>query len=169
MRIHSLRTYSLPRAQISVLDWVQYTIHIFSAIILSDEHPFGERLLVKEYMVFFLRNLDARVPGKENSSPHGARPVHLIITMIKWIRTSRLSIKNSVSVILSREVSPRSLLLRGGGRASFVDPGFDCMQLGPLSLSHSLRCRRIDETRCQFLECCLVPIRQLLESSKSVR
>jgi len=30
-----------------------------------------------------------------NSNPHGARPVHLIITMIKWIRTNRLSIKNS--------------------------------------------------------------------------
>ena len=27
----------------------------------------------------------------------GIRPVHLIITMIKWIRTSRLSIKNSLS------------------------------------------------------------------------
>ena len=27
---------------------------------------------------------------------HGARPVHLIITMIKWIQTSRLSIKNSL-------------------------------------------------------------------------
>ena len=31
------------------------------------------------------------------SNSHGARPVHLIITMIKWIRTSRLSIKNSLS------------------------------------------------------------------------
>ena len=31
------------------------------------------------------------------SKSHGARPVHLIITMIKWIRTSRLSIKDSVS------------------------------------------------------------------------
>jgi len=30
------------------------------------------------------------------SSSHGARPVHLIITMVKWIRTSRLSIKNSL-------------------------------------------------------------------------
>jgi len=29
---------------------------------------------------------------------HHARPVHLIITMIKWIRTSRLSIKNSLSL-----------------------------------------------------------------------
>ena len=34
------------------------------------------------------------VPGKGNSNSHGARPVHRIITMIKWIRTSRLSIKN---------------------------------------------------------------------------
>jgi len=31
------------------------------------------------------------------SNSHGARPVHPIITMIKWIRTSRLSIKNSLS------------------------------------------------------------------------
>jgi len=28
---------------------------------------------------------------------HDARPVHLIIMMIQWIRTSRLSIKNSLS------------------------------------------------------------------------
>jgi len=28
---------------------------------------------------------------------HGVRPVHLIIKMIKWIRTSKLSIKNSLS------------------------------------------------------------------------
>ena len=41
--------------------------------------------------------VDVRLPGKGNSNPHGARPVHLIIKMIKWIRTSRLSIKNSLS------------------------------------------------------------------------
>jgi len=35
---------------------------------------------------------------------HGARPVHLIITMIKWIRTSRLPINNSL---------PSPLLLGG--------------------------------------------------------
>ena len=29
----------------------------------------------------------------------GARPVHLIIKMIKWIRTSRLSIKNSLCMV----------------------------------------------------------------------
>ena len=33
---------------------------------------------------------------------HGARSVHLIITMIKWIRPNKLSIKNSIA--------------RGGGR-----------------------------------------------------
>ena len=36
-----------------------------------------------------VRKVDVRLPGKGNSNPHGARPVHLIITMIKWIRTSR--------------------------------------------------------------------------------
>jgi len=41
---------------------------------------------------------DVRLPGKGNSNSHGARPVHRIITMIKWIRTSRLSMKKSLSV-----------------------------------------------------------------------
>ena len=43
------------------------------------------------------RKVDVRLPGKRNSDAHGARPVHLIITIIKWIRTSRLPIKNSLS------------------------------------------------------------------------
>ena len=38
-----------------------------------------------------------RLPGKGNLIFHGARPVHRIIWMIKWIWTSRLSIKNSLS------------------------------------------------------------------------
>jgi len=42
------------------------------------------------------RTVDVRLPGKRYSNSHGARPVHLIITMIKWIRTSRLSIQNSL-------------------------------------------------------------------------
>ena len=41
------------------------------------------------------RKVDARLPGNRNSNTRGARPVHQIITMIKWIRTSRLSIKNA--------------------------------------------------------------------------
>ena len=43
-----------------------------------------------------VRKVDVRLPGKGDSNSHGARPVRLIITMIKWIRTSRLSIKNSL-------------------------------------------------------------------------
>ena len=34
-----------------------------------------------------------KVEHQGNSNSHGARPVQIIITMIKWIRTSRLSIK----------------------------------------------------------------------------
>ena len=33
-----------------------------------------------------------------NSDTHGARPVYQIILMVKWIRTSRSSIKNSLSL-----------------------------------------------------------------------
>ena len=44
------------------------------------------------------RKVDVRLLGKGNSNSHGARPVHLIIMMIKWIRTSRLSIENSLSL-----------------------------------------------------------------------
>ena len=42
------------------------------------------------------RKGDVRLPKKRNSNSHDARPVHLIITMIKWIRTSRLSVKSSL-------------------------------------------------------------------------
>ena len=44
---------------------------------------------------FSPRKVDVRLPGKGNSNSHGARPVHLIITMIKWIRTSRFSISGA--------------------------------------------------------------------------
>jgi len=47
------------------------------------------------------RKVDVRLPGKGNPNSHGARPVHLIITMITWIRTSKLSIKNSLSDLKS--------------------------------------------------------------------
>jgi len=42
------------------------------------------------------RKVDVRLPAKGNSNSHGATPVHQLISMIKWIRTSRLSIKNSI-------------------------------------------------------------------------
>ena len=40
------------------------------------------------------------LPGKENSSSHRARPVHQIISMLKRIRTNRVSIKNSLPLSL---------------------------------------------------------------------
>ena len=44
------------------------------------------------------RKVDIRRPGKGNSNSHdAARPVHLIVSMIKWTRTSRLSPKFSLS------------------------------------------------------------------------
>ena len=43
------------------------------------------------------RKVDVRLPGKGNSNSHGARPVHLIVKMVKWIRTSVLSINHSLS------------------------------------------------------------------------
>ena len=58
------------------------------------------------------RKVDIRLPGKGNSNSHGARPVHLIITMIKWIRTTRLSILSRRWIpgwnwSLLRSISPR--------------------------------------------------------------
>ena len=43
------------------------------------------------------RKVDVKLHGKGKLKSHGARPVHLIISMIRWVRTSRLSIKNSLS------------------------------------------------------------------------
>jgi len=52
----------------------------------------------KPFCFEWLRNVDIRLPGKGNSNSHGARPVHLIMMMIDWIWTSRLSIKNPLSL-----------------------------------------------------------------------
>ena len=63
------------------------------------------------------RKVDVRLPGTRNSNSHGARPVHQIISIIKWIQTSRLSIKKPLSATLPgctrpvnrREHAPTSL------------------------------------------------------------
>jgi len=47
-----------------------------------------------------VRKIDVRLPGKGNSKSRGERPVHLIITMIKWIRTRRVSTENYLSAPL---------------------------------------------------------------------
>ena len=58
------------------------------------------------------RKVDVRLPGKGNSNSHGARPVHLIITVIKWFRSSRLSTKKSLSLTGGSgvQVDPRVVL-----------------------------------------------------------
>ena len=56
------------------------------------QHPHGN------HRPSAIRKVDVRLPGKESSNFHGARPVLLIITMIEWIRTRRLSIKKSLSL-----------------------------------------------------------------------
>jgi hypothetical protein len=50
------------------------------------------------------RKVDIRLPGKGNSNSHGARTVH---QKHRWIRTSRLSIKNSLSGPLGAVRLPR--------------------------------------------------------------
>jgi len=61
-----------------------------------------------------MRKVDKRLPGRGNlnSNSHGAKPVHQIISTIKWIRTSKMPIKNSLSLSLSNE-GPKG----GGTRA----------------------------------------------------
>jgi hypothetical protein len=56
-----------------------------------------------------------------NSDSRGARPVHLIITMIKWIQTSRLSIEKSLSLDLAERLDARIgpfMSYQGGGGLS---------------------------------------------------
>jgi len=79
------------------------------------------------------RKVDVRLPGKGNSNYHGARPVHPIITMIKWIRTIRLSIKNSLSAGAdgwAQVHSPQSGRVRFVFRVSCLGLGFRVQGLG---------------------------------------
>ena len=75
--------------------------------------------------------VDTRLPEKGNSNSHGARPVHRIIAMIQWTRTSSLS--NFPS-------APQGALERGSARVPGVPrcasgagppgPGFMVQGLG---------------------------------------
>ena len=53
--------------------------------------------------------VDVRLPGTGNSNFHGARLVHLIITVIQWIRTSRLSIALVPFLVPERYIPPGDL------------------------------------------------------------
>ena len=39
-----------------------------------------------------MQQVDIRLPVKVNSTSHGERPVHQMISMMKWIRTRTLSL-----------------------------------------------------------------------------
>ena len=61
---------------------------------------------------YSIRKVDVRLPGNENS--HGAMPVHLIITMIKWIRPDQQVVNTELSlwrppVLLTSLVPPTPL------------------------------------------------------------
>ena len=43
------------------------------------------------------RKVYVRLTGKGDSNSHGARPVHMIVIMINWSWTRRLSTKKSLS------------------------------------------------------------------------
>ena len=47
------------------------------------------------------RKVDTRLPGKGNSNSYGARPVHQIISMIEWTRTSSFAMLLEVRPLLS--------------------------------------------------------------------
>jgi len=49
---------------------------------------FGEVVLAERRSVH-TRTVDVKLPGKGNSNSHGARPVRLIIKMIKWSRLAQ--------------------------------------------------------------------------------
>ena len=66
-----------------------------------------------EKFVGHIRKGDIRLPGKGDSNSHGARPVYISISMIQWIRTSRLSTRNSLCWV-PREVVLDRVEARGG-------------------------------------------------------
>ena len=79
---------------------------------------------------FSARKVDVRLPGKGNSNSHGAKPVHLIITMIKWIRTSKLSIKNSLSSVVCVRCSYSTVVLSlGAWMRRFLNLGMWILRL----------------------------------------
>ena len=96
---------------------------------LSDESPqpfevvpssfdIGPKNGLMEDLSGYARKVDVRLPGQGNSNSHGERPVHLIITMIKWIRTSRLSITLSLSLSGCEPPLPKVNATGGGLKGS---------------------------------------------------
>ena len=71
------------------------------------------------------REIYIKLPGKGNSNSHGARPVQPIISMLKWIRTSRLSNKLSLSLWCAQILEGLDflswlILARGGAVVQYI-------------------------------------------------
>jgi len=58
-----------------------------------------DRYFGLEQEAFEAKMLHPLTLAEVHSNCHGARPVHLISTIIKWIRTSRLSINNALAEV----------------------------------------------------------------------
>ena len=74
----------------------------------NPRHLFDLEASLKTRHVSVTRKVDVRLTGKGNSNSHGARPVH---QKHRWIWTSRLSIKNYLS--LARTCTRRSPVIVG--------------------------------------------------------
>jgi len=88
------------------------------------EFGFGcEEVVLRETFEHLLcRKVDVRLPGKRNSNSHGARPVHLIITIIKWIRTSRFSKNLSLRLLSTCDREGESWFVPSNRWTRFVCP-----------------------------------------------
>ena len=86
-----------------------------------------------------LSRVDSRgLPGKGNPNSHGARPVYLIITMIKWIRTRWLSIKKSRPRDTPFQASYHSVCNRGTSlirNSAILGPRFGSRGVGGTRLA----------------------------------
>ena len=76
-------------------------VHQVSAIIAAVEEVAGGAQVVLQQG----RKVDIRLPGKGDSNSHGARLVH---QKHRWTRTSRLSIKNSLSPQATKGVAEKA-------------------------------------------------------------
>ena len=56
------------------------------------------------------RKVDVRIYEKGSSNFHGARPLHLTISMITWTRTSRLSIRAGGALPPSHRTDPADVV-----------------------------------------------------------
>ena len=71
----------------------------------------GRLVAIDVRLMHDMQYVDVRLSGKGNLNSYGARPVHLIITMIKWIRTSRKSMQNSLSLRHSVQAATNTVLV----------------------------------------------------------